>query len=339
MNLYYCINTFTFQMKIATKKTHYFRNIYRKIKYKIMKNLLITFMIFWSLQLLAQDFAPLGATWYYTENFVLTGDKAYLKIKSVKDTLFQGKNCKLLFKTTLLQCNNRTELEIVYAQDSAVYFWDKDFAKFQKLYDFKVTKGNYWSILIKHDLAEIDTIKVYVDSISTTKILNKTHKVLYVSYHPSYYNYVADYSSKIVFPIGDFTYLFNFAPYWAGACDFNTSGGLRCYEDSEFGYYSTAIADSCTYIYKYKWNSIDKLKDNDFKVVVAPNPTQGKLKISCNDNLKYKICLIDCFGRNIKTGNFMNEVVFDISAYPKGMYFILIQNETGMTSHTKIIKN
>lgn len=302
-----------------------------------MKTLIIAFMIVVTLQLVAQDLAPIGAIWYYTESFASTGDKAYLKIESVKDTLVQGKNCKLLRKSKVLQCSNRKdETEIVYSQDSAVYFWDKDFDKFQKLYDFKVATGGSWTILIKHELSNPDTIKVVVDSITTTKILNKTLKVLNVSYYPSYYGSEYHYSSKIVYAIGDFTYLFNFYPYWFGACDFNYSGGLRCYEDSEFGYYSTGIADSCTYT--YKWTSIKSIKDNQLKVNLGPNPTKGVIKISCYENINYKICLLDNLGRLIKTGNFQKETNLDISSYPNGMYFILIQDDKGMTNNTKIMK-
>lgn len=293
-------------------------------------------MIVVTLQLMAQDFAPIGAKWYYTENFASTGDKAYLKIESVKDTLVQGKNCKLLRKTKVLQCSNRGDTEIVYSQDSAVYFWDKDFDKFQKLYDFKVATGGFWTILIKHELSNPDTIKVVVDSITTTKILNKTLKVLNVSYHTSYSAYGSHYTSKIIYPIGDFTYLFNLYPYWSGACDFNYSGGLRCYEDSEFGYYSTGIADSCTYT--YKWTSIKSIKDKQLKVDLGPSPTKGLIKISCYDNINYKICLLDNLGRLIKTGNFQKETNLDISSYPNGMYFILIQDDKGMTNNTKIMK-
>ncbi len=294
-------------------------------------------MTFMSLLTFAQDFAPIGAKWHYTENFAFTGDKGYLKIESIKDTLFHEKNCKLLSKTGVLMCSNRIESEIVYSQDSAVYFWDKDFNIFQKLYDFKVVAGSQWSILVKHDLADVDTIKVIVDSISTIEILNKTQKVLNVSYSPSYYNYDTHYSSKIVYSIGDFTYLFNFYPYWSGACDFNYSGGLRCYEDSEFGYYSTGIADSCTYT--YKWTNIENIKDNQLIVELSPNPTHGKIKIISHDNINYKIFLLDDFGRIVKKENFQRETNFDISTYPNGIYFILIQDDKGMTNNRKVIKN
>jgi len=292
-----------------------------------------------SLQTFSQDFAPIGAKWYYTERFAFSGDQSYLKIESIKDTLFQEKNCKLLSKTGVLECSNRVESEIVYSHDSAVYFWDKDFEKFQMLYNFKAGKGDFWKILIKHDNDNTDTIQVVVDSITNTNILNKSIKVLNVSYYPGYYDSenLYHYSSKIVYSIGDFTYLFNFYPYWSGACDFNYSGGLRCYEDSEFGYYSTGIADSCTYT--YKWTSLESIKDNQLKVELSPNPTHGKIKIICHDNINYKIFLLDNTGRIIRTENFKKETNLDISSYPNGMYFILIQDDKGMTNNTKIIKN
>lgn len=306
----------------------------------INRCLFTTLMIFVSLQIMAQDFAPIGAKWHYTERNYSAGDIRYLTFESVQDTLFQGKNCKLLSKTGFISCSNRpVESEIVYSEDSAVYFWDKDFDQFQKLYDFKVETGSQWSILIKDDIySNTDTIKVIVDSITKTEILNKSYKVLNVSYYSYYDNDIEHpihYSSKIVYPIGDFTYLFNFYPSWSLACDFNYSDGLRCYEDPELGYYSTGIAESCTYVL----TSVESIKDNRLNVEVLPNPTQGIIKISCHDNTNYKISLVDNLGRIIKTGDFRNETNLDISTYPKGMYFILIQNETGTAYNTKILKN
>ena len=295
-------------------------------------------MTFMSLQTFAQDFAPIGAKWYYTESFAFSGDISFLKIESIKDTVVEGKNCKILLKTNFLGCSNRPTLsEIVYSEDSVVYFWDSYFDKFQTLYDFKTKKGDFWSILMKSNPEQVDTIKVFVDSITSTEIQNKSYKTLYVSYQAEYFNYSQTYSSTIIYKIGDLKYLFNFFPDWANACDFNFSDGLRCCEDAEFGHYTTGIADSCTYT--RKWLSNESIRDNTLKVELFPNPTQGKIKINCYDNTNYMIFLLDNLGRIIKTGSFRKETNLDISTYPNGMYFILIQDDKGMTNNTKIIKN
>lgn len=303
-----------------------------------MRNLILAFLFVVSLQIMAQDFAPIGAKWYYTESFAFSGDISFLKIESVKDTVVQGKDCKVLLKTHFLGCSDRPTInEIVYSEDSVVYFWDNGFDKFQTLYNFKTKKGDFWTILMKSTTEQVDTIKVFVDSIASTEIKNKSYKTLYVSYHANYLDYSQAYPSIIVYQIGDLNYLFNFFPIWAMSCDFNFSNGLRCYEDAEIGYYSRGIADSCTYT--HKWTSVESIKDNQLKVDFGSNPTHGEIKISCRDNTNYIIFLLDNLGRIIKTGSFRKETNLDISTYPNGMYFILIQDDKGMTNRTKIIKN
>lgn len=287
---------------------------------------------------MAQDFAPIGAKWYYTESFAFSGDISFLKIESIKDTVVQGKSCKILLKTNFLGCSDRPTInEIVYSEDSVVYFWDNGFDKFQTLYNFKTKKGDFWSILMKNTPEQVDTIKVFVDSITSTEMQNKSYKMLYVSYHAEYFDYSQTYPSIIVYPIGDLKYLFNFFPLGANSCDSNFSDGLRCYEDAEFGHYSTGIAESCTY--KRKWTNIENIKNGQLKVDFGSNPTHGEIKIRCHDNTNYMIFLLDNLGRLIKTGSFRNETNLDISTYPNGMYFILIQDYKGMTNNTKIIKN
>jgi hypothetical protein len=45
---------------------------------------------------IAQDFAPIGAEWYYTERHAFSGDITFLKISSIKDTIVNQKNCRIL---------------------------------------------------------------------------------------------------------------------------------------------------------------------------------------------------------------------------------------------------
>lgn len=45
-----------------------------------------------------QEFAPVGAEWYYNERFAFSGDVDYIKFTSVKDTVVQGKTCSKIIK-------------------------------------------------------------------------------------------------------------------------------------------------------------------------------------------------------------------------------------------------
>ncbi len=221
-----------------------------------MKTLiLICIFLFYSGYILAQDFAPVGAEWYYSESFAFSGDENYLYIKSEKDTVFHGVTCRELVKNHLLGCSGRPQIEYVYSKNDTVFFWDEAIGKFQILYDFNAKKNSSWIILQKGSDDGIDTIKVNIDSVVPVTINNRSLKLLYVKYdvidtNPlGGYNY--SYSSKIIEKIGDKGYLFNLFTSDNIACDGNMSDGLRCYEDPEFGFYSTGIADSCTYTYDW----------------------------------------------------------------------------------------
>lgn len=290
------------------------------------------------MRLIAQDFAPIGAEWYYTEGFSFSGDKNFLKITSVMDTMYQGKACHQLVKTRNLDCSTRPDIEYVFSEDSAVYFWDNDFNEFQKLYDFKAIEGNSWIIRIKDWDDEIDTILITVDSTDLITINEKQLKVLYVTYSAIYdipgINFY--YNSKIVEKIGDFSYLFNLYPESFLYCDMNYSEGLRCYEDSDLGFYSTGIADSCTYT--YTWTSVD---ENSMEKIfeIFPNPTTGQFQINVNSEKNITIEICDLIGGIIFSKDFTSNTQIDLTGLPNGLYIATLKYQDKILGMRKIIKN
>lgn len=299
---------------------------------------LILMLILATCGLSAQNFAPIGAEWYYTEGFFMSGDKNFLKIISVKDTLFHGKTCRQLVKTRDIWCNMRPETEYVYSEDSAIYFWQSDLTGFQKLIDFKAEAGESWVIQM-NDLetdTDIDSVLIEVDSTSFTNINNHLLKVLYVTYHGLYdYDIDVEYPSQIVEKIGDMYYLFNFFPELGLACDGNYSEGLRCYEDSELGFYSTGIADSCTYI--YHWTDIDEARQESI-FSIFPNPTSGIVEISINSDVEIEVELLDISGRMIQAGKFKSTTQLDLSGLQNGIYVLLFKQNGQLIGVGKTIK-
>ena len=273
----------------------------------------------------AQDFAPIGAEWHYTEGFFMSGDKNFLKITSVKDTVYQGKACRKLLKTRIIWCNMRTETEYVYSENNAVFFWQSDLTGFQKLIDFNAEAGDSW-----------DSVLIEVDSTSYIDINNQLLKVLYVTYH-GYYDdeFEVQHPSQIVEKIGDKHYLFNFFPEIGLVCDGNYSEGLRCYEDEELGLYSTGIADSCTYI--YHWTVIEgESKESIFSVY--PNPTRDVVEINTNSQESMVLEIRDLTGRLISKYDFRSNTEIDLSGLPDGIYLMKASDGYHMEIK-KIIKN
>lgn len=182
-----------------------------------MKKLLFTItLIISTISFYGQEFAPVGAEWYYNEQFAFAGDINYIKFTSEKDTLIFGENCKKITKRHKLICNNRPNTEYLFTRNDTVFFLDTAFNEFQILYDFSANPTNSWIIKIKDEFQIIDTLTITVDSISTTQINGQNLKTLYVTYVNDDQNMPQIYPSVIIERIGDINYMFNWYPwtYW-----------------------------------------------------------------------------------------------------------------------------
>jgi hypothetical protein len=275
----------------------------------------------------SQSFAPLGATWHYTENFAFSSNQSFLKIESTQDSLFMTKNCKLLVKNKEIDCEARPLQVLVYEQDSVVYFWDESFNEFQILYDLKKQLNESWIIKIKELDQSVDTIVVTVTSSYQTTINSINLKVIDVEYSVNYANNAGlnVWNSKIIQSIGDTEFLFNLKSINNSFCDANYSSGLRCYEDNEIGFYSTLNQQECEYD-NLSVNSLVK----DLDVSVFPNPTKNELTVNLgSNNSTISSTLRDVFGKLINQQSLFNVSTFkiDLSKEAQGIYFLAIENE------------
>ena len=62
-----------------------------------LNSLIIILFCFYG-DLYCQVFAPIGATWYYSEGFAFSGVIGYSRIESIGDTIINTKACKILKK-------------------------------------------------------------------------------------------------------------------------------------------------------------------------------------------------------------------------------------------------
>lgn len=297
---------------------------------------LIVIMAILTITFYGQDFAPVGAEWYYNERFAFSGDINYIKFTTEKDTLIFGENCKKITKRHKIVCNDRPEIEYLFSRNDTVFFLDTIFNDFQILYDFSASATDSWIIKIKDEEQEIDTLTITVDSVSTTQINGQDLKTLYVTYDKDDENMPETYTSTIIEKIGDIKYMFNWYPWSNVACDGNYTSGLRCYQDSDIGLYSTGIVDSCDYV--YIWTGIDNVKSTD-QIELFPNPAQDFVEIKAKDYSNYTIELYDLNGRLQKSGNAVgSNFKLDLSNIAKGVYIILMQNNNQIIGYKKLIK-
>lgn len=235
------------------------------MKKQILLLIISTFIIFPLTK--ATDFAPVGATWYYTEHFFMgfpDPEEDYIQFKSEKDTLIYGELCRKITKRHKILCNDRPDVEYVFTRNDTVFYFDNDVNDFQILYDFNAEKGDSWTVQVSNS----DSITVVVDSIGQTYINGKSLKKWFVRYVCSENNvhHQGESEAVIVETIGDLSYLFNIGGYWFTPCDGNSSGGLRCYMDDEIGYYTTGISETCDDVISFYFADISD------KGCVSANP-------------------------------------------------------------------
>lgn len=288
----------------------------------------------------AQKFAPIGAEWHYTEGFAFSGDINYLTIKSIKDTTINGKQSRRLDCKRL--CWNPSGRQYIHYSNDSLYYYYPILDTFQLIAAFNAQSGDSWNILIKDWDESIDTVIVQVDSINSIAINEKPIRQLFVTYYLKNYdlngeviqNY--DYNSRIIEKIGDVYYLFNF-PINAGLmCDANYSQGLRCYEDSELGFYSTGIADSCTYT--YTWTGTENnaaLK----MITVFPNPTNGLLVINVSAGKAITAQIKDLTGNKLFSKNLDINNTIDLTNLKKGLYILGLYTNDKAIGFAKVVKN
>lgn len=282
-----------------------------------------------------QEFAPIGAEWYYHEGQAFSGDINYIKFTSEKDTLIQGEVCKKITKRRKLWCNDRPMVEYVFTRHDTVFFLDTIFNEFQILYNFSAQEHTSWVIRTKDEDLEIDTLEVFVDSISYSQINDRSLKTLHVTINKFDEHMPYQYSSTIIERIGDPNYMFNWSHFSQVACDANWTRGLRCYYDDDIGLYSTGMADSCNYT--YKWTNVEDHPEN-LSFTAFPNPTSGKVWIKYIKSSLIHIKLIDLYGRTLLDRKHMVDEVLDITSLPSGTYFIVGKVNDQILAPVQIVK-
>ena len=279
----------------------------------------------------AQTWAPVGSKWTYTLSSATSGNVDTLLIRSIGDTLIQGKQCKILRKTTEV-CDSRGIKEYMYSDSGKVYFFDGSRLKFQMLFNINAVTNDSW-VWYPNVLPAKDSIIVHVDSTSTLSINSNILKVVFVKYaFSSSWQPIG--SGKIIENIGDTYYMF---PWVFGACDMMFGGPLRCYNDSIIGHYETGVVSDCNYT---NVGINEKAKANN-ELKIYPNPfiqsfSLEKLNEGVSNNDFFEI--VNLLGERIYYSGFCQRIMtINLGDKPSGIYF-LRTSTNGNNSNFKIVK-
>jgi len=269
------------------------------------------------------EFAPIGATWYYSlaDNSIPYPHTLlkYMKIVSTADTIIDSKTCRILeeFRTPIGNFDNNLYLSnrhYIYFEYDKVYYYVFATESFDVLYDYSKIQQEYWLSYFWGNSPDCDTVRVH--AVSDTIINGHTLKSLSVSQNSClsgfFYN---DY--PIIEVIGHLHYLFP-------QSDFPVEGPLRCYEDSVIGFYSTGLVPYCDYIGLARINEFKE----DSKINIFPNPFSQSLTIKTSEIYEnVQISIFDMYGRRVfqmALGDLTNQVTLDLPVLPIGNYILKI---------------
>lgn len=270
------------------------------------------------------SWAPEGAEWYYTYYSGGWGIyESYMKMSVVGDTVIQNKLCSVL---NLVGPGDSipyyNEYYYTYQEDNNVFLYDG--AQFRLLYDFNVQPGDSFESYGPQDIGlcwDDSTTMVVVDSVGFEEVNGINLKYLIV--HTPEFNWGFQNCSewvetyKIYQTIGSLGYMF---PARICGADGPAVCALRCYEDSLFGFYTTNVADSCTYEYGV---GIEEIDYSDL-VKVYPNPVTDHFTIELKESYNNaELSIYSIEGRLIREIELTSDITtIDFSQAEKGCYIL-----------------
>ena len=272
-----------------------------------MVRIILIFLIsyaFFCPQLHAQkdsvEWAPLGATWYYSYEYYATPRVDYLKMESTKDTLVNGQNARLIEGTIytesgyIIPATEKYEdgSFIIHQNGDSIFYLREN--KFELLYDFSLEAGDTMDVVTPGPYRpryDNDTmIQITIDSIGEVVLHGDTLRKQVVSMNWEKYNDTYIFQGEIIEKVG--IELF-FLPFDDLVCDLSCPGQLRCYQDSTVFYKRVEMACDTTYLPTPTENLPGKPE-----IRLYPNPvTSGAAQVHIEGPDRFTWKLRDIHGR------------------------------------------
>lgn len=309
-----------------------------KIRHLIFTFLVLGINLFSNAQ---TTWAPVGAIWHYEYHGGWGEYISYITLEATKDTVILGKDCRKLEQRGPGSNPDQWTSDNYFTYESNDTAWMFDGTEFRMLFDFGANEGESWEAYgPSFGGICIDSLTtVNIDSIGNETINGVELKYLKASTpEPGWgFNNCSDWEEnhKIIQKIGPMEFLF---PQETCGADMPTVCFLRCYEDDEIGFYTTGIADSCTYEHGVGIEEIEV----DNRIQLYPNPVTDDLVIELKDiDSKVSTCNVqikDTFGNTIKVLELTQKVnTIPISGLNAGVYLFTFVYDN-FRSTRKVIK-
>ncbi|MFN6943460.1 MAG: T9SS type A sorting domain-containing protein [Cytophagaceae bacterium] len=258
----------------------------------------------------AQDFAPIGAKWYYS----LHGDgmappnSEYALYESVKDTIILERTAKKITRQYFKYNGSVEDWEPYFVTqiEDTVFLYNPIDHKYDRLYIFNASKGDTLTLHIPYKYSSISsrsTFRVVVDSVAV-EVFNEQELKKYRLFDLDHFNWISEwYMDK------------------AGGLDWFTPRGvvipeagmpMRCYVEDELEIHF--VDYSCDY--RLISSVEDKLKDSE--ILIFPNPTEDVARIKTDLDYE-RIEIYNSLGSLLKVTT-KDEI--DLSGYMPGVYVV-----------------
>lgn len=302
-----------------------------------MKKLLLFLVLLMSTSLLAQnDWAPIGAKWYFNRPHSTMYD--YVVIESIKDSTIKGKNVRVLD----VKINNTKPVshEYIHQKGDSIFYYNRNHGSFNLLYNFAAKTGDTITVhnrkfkateaffYILQDSVPYFKYKVTaVDSIQSAGRWIKRQKV--AALKPGIWGFVdaraPDY--YVLDGIGGLTYFFGVS---GNIILEEVSVILRCYTGPGYEFRNPEWTEDCDLI-----TAVNEIRHDD-EMVIYPNPCTNQLHVNLPD--PFEIEIIDINGSRVSSTHHQGgPFVINTSLLSDGCYLLRIITRNHVFSK-KLIK-
>ena len=260
-----------------------------------MKSAIVLILSFYNLLLTAQEWAPIGAKWYYTA----PGNGSCVYIESIKDSVVNDIQCKAL-EIRFCSNNNLISTEFIHQNGDSIFYLND--SSFYLLYNLSAEINDTVKVhsneFIPTDgflhTGYPETIHLFeyqilnYDSLNISGELFKRQQT-YNLYEHSFWNISSANYPSVIDRIGSLCYFFGRS---ANIVPEEAIGQLRCYFDDFINYKNPDWIYECDYL-------ISDISDSKAQNIINyyPNPFHTELRIEILEQGYNTIAIIDLSGK------------------------------------------
>jgi len=290
-----------------------------KNKKTMRKTTILSILFAFTLQMNAQDFAPIGSIWHYTQGTLNPNVTSFKTLESISDTVISGIICKKIIEVERYFDTINVSYRYMYSENDSVFFYADD--NFHLLYDFGAMEGD--TVVLDYFKTYDGTpLKMIIDSTSSTLVNDQERKIQYITCGDGI---LIEFGNHAIEGIGNTSFMF---PTLDGSLD----GPLRCYQDNNTALFLNPFHPN------YGWNHEDceeiktGISENgsDEGISIFPNPTSCCISIK-NIDKPFAYKLYNLNGKIVLSGIATESTEIRITGLSQGIYFIELESENLIT--------